>query len=101
MPRKWERKPHAFLSTYQFRKKEMQERAKRANVLKRYAAMTDTGDVIQCSSSKYSKGKIVYETEQKARQAAAELFRTGNARPMEPYPCESEDETHFHLRTLR
>ena len=79
------------------------ERAERKVVLNRYARLKPSGKPIVCTPgrnerSRHSEGKVIFDSQESAVLAAAELVRLG-ARRMTAYPCPRSKRGHWHLAT--
>lgn len=72
--------------------------AARVAVMIRYARLSSTGKTMTCGPQ-YGARKVIFDTEEAAIAAAAEL-RTLGARPQEAYPCGRSKRGHYHLTTI-
>lgn len=83
------------------------DRKVREQLIRRYARLRpDNGDPIFCTPAKtgsqHSKGKIIFDTPEKARAFDGEVKRLcGDKTPTYVYECDRSRNGHVHLTTER
>ncbi len=70
----------------------------RQYIIYRYCRKIKNGHIATCGKPT-TKRKVIFDSEEDAKQAAKELFIYGNSRELEYYKCPRSRKGHYHLTT--